>query len=100
MTDVAINGSFCVGTCKHPSHHSPIPMTGYVLCSRPGYDVYGDSLAQVGDTVIGRCGHSGVIIDGSPTVTYQSVQFARVGSSFVGDFFGTVISGQPKFQIP
>lgn len=100
MTAVAINGSYCVGTCKHPSHTSPIPMTGYVLCSRPNFTVYGDFLAQVGDTVIGQCGHSGIIMDGSPTITYQSVQFARVGSSFVGDFSGTVISGQPNAQIP
>lgn len=99
MTAVAINGSFCVGICSHPSHTVPVPKTGAVFCVRPKFIVYGSHLAQVGDTVYSSCGHTGKIMDGSPTIKHNNEIFAKVGSSFSGDFSGYIISGQPLCQV-
>lgn len=100
MTAVAVNGSFCVGICSHSSHTVPFPTTGRVFCSRPLFKIYEEDLAIVGDDVISSCGHYGKIMDGSPTVQYKNYQFARVGSSFSGDFSGYILGGESKFQVP
>jgi uncharacterized Zn-binding protein involved in type VI secretion len=54
-------------------------------------------VARVGDRVLTTCGHYGVIVTGSDTVTVENSRVARVGDSVSNvngtDFVGTIVGG-------
>ena len=90
---VATFGSVGVGICSHPSHDPPIAQTGIVIGGAPTVSANGLPCGQVTNIVLANCGHIGIIVTGSGTVTANGLGVAFIGSSFVGDFTGTIVTG-------
>lgn len=84
------------GTCKHPSHRHPIPMTGLVQTSQGIVFCDGRPVAVDGDIVIGNCGHVGIISATTGLTYVKGKKCARSGDSFSGDFTGVIVSGSLK----
>jgi len=83
-----------VGTCT--GHGSPIPMQGKIIATAS--IVYCDDLqvALEGDIVLGDCGHTGVCIASTNILEAEGKRVVRLGDSFVGTFYGTIVTGSPK----
>ena len=78
-----------IGVCV--GHTTPIPATGFVITSQMTVMANGLPVARLLDTVISTCGHTGVIVSGSPKVFISGLPAARFGSQFVGTYTGIVI---------
>jgi uncharacterized Zn-binding protein involved in type VI secretion len=98
MRQVARVGDLCRGTCYHSSHIIPYDTTAVIV--EGGRITYADDdkpVARVGDRVLATCGHYGVIVTGSDTVTAENKHVARVGDSISDvdgtDFVGTIVGG-------
>lgn len=85
--------SIGVGTCYHPDHDHPVPMTGTIITGSPVKSITGLGAGQVGDIVMGNCGHIGILVTGSPRVTASGKGQCTVGSNFTGDFVGVIVTG-------
>lgn len=90
---VATYGSIGVGICTHPSHDPPVNMTGIVIGGAPTVRANGKNVGQVTNIVLGDCGHTGVIVTSSGTVRANGLGMAYIGSEFVGDFSGIIVTG-------
>lgn len=98
--DIAVHGSLCAGICSHPSHISPIPMTGRSIASvKNKLKAGGSDVCVVSDLVIAECGHTGNITSGASKVFRNGIPVAMVTSAFAGDFTGYIIQGEPKVTV-
>lgn len=85
--------SIGVGTCYHPDHETPIPMIGRVVTGSSKKSINTLGAAQIGDIVLGNCGHIGILSTGSSKVSVSNKGQCTVGSNFNGDFVGVLITG-------
>lgn len=95
-------GDRTFGTCRHPSHSSPIQVGGTIISGAPSVTASNISDARIGDLVVTDCGHLDVIISASPTVISNSVGTARVGdlTGGRGIYSAVIISGDPRTTTP
>lgn len=95
-------GDRTFGTCKHPSHKTPIETGGTIISGAPTVTSNNISDARIGDLVATDCGHLDVIIAGSPTVISNGIGTARIGDKVGGKgiYIATIITGDPKTTTP
>lgn len=91
MNPTSFLTSIGVGTCV--CHPIPIPMVGVVVSASPNKSLESKGANRVGDIVLGYCGHVGVMVAGSSTVTTNNLAQCVVSSPFVGCFNGVIVSG-------
>lgn len=90
---VATFGSIGVGICSHPDHSPSINQSGIVIGGAPTVRANGLSCGQITNIVLGNDGHVGIIVTSSGRVTADGLGVAFIGSQFVGDFTGTIVTG-------
>lgn len=95
-------GDRTFGTCRHPSHSSPIQIGGTIISGAPSVTSGNIADARLGDSVITDCGHLDVIIEGSPTVTANNIGTARIGDKVgaLGIYNAVIITGDPRTTTP
>lgn len=93
MTSAAKIGSVGVGICAGHPPLPPIPMVGTIITGSPNVKAGNISCAYNTSIVLGTCGHVGIIVTSSSTVNINNLNKARVGSTFVGIFTGTITTG-------
>jgi len=98
MPGIAIYGSIGVGVCS--CHDSPRDESGTVMATFPLMTVGNQSVARMYDIVVASCGHVGIIISGSITVTAGNIGLARVNDNFVGCFTGIIVTGALSTSTP
>ena len=96
MPKLARVGDSASGTCSHPSHSSPISVTGTIISGSSDVMVEGKPLARVGDAVQASCGHMATIVSGSSKFFNDGKAAARVGDPVSGDWSGTITGGSSK----
>ena len=84
--------SIGVGVCI--SHTSPIPMVGVIITGASSVIINSLNSGFRTSIVLGYCGHIGIIVSASSTVTSSDLNKAKVGSIFVGPFTGVIVTGQ------
>jgi uncharacterized Zn-binding protein involved in type VI secretion len=50
-------------------------------------------VARIGDIVLGDCGHTGVLVNGSSTVFANGIGLSRLSDTFEGCFEGVLVTG-------
>lgn len=80
-----------IGVCT--GHEHPIVVGGQVMTSQSTVLVNGLPAARAGDIVISDCGHTGVIVGGTPDVLIVGLPAAKMNESFVGTYTGNIIAG-------
>lgn len=94
MAKISRIGDACTGVCSHPSHVSPIPMTGVIsIVSQSTVTAEGALVSTVGDTVIGLCGHIGIITSSPGKATIGGKKITTIGATYAGIFAGAVTGG-------
>lgn len=91
MAKVARIGDTWTGICT--CHPIPIPMSGTIISGSPDTFSEGKAVARIGDTTIGTCGHTGVIVTGSASNKANGILKAIVGSQVTGCNVGVVVTG-------
>jgi len=93
MAGIARIGDRTHGTCYSHSHKKPISVGGTII-SGDGSTVYADKLnvARIGDPVRADCGHTAIIITGSPKTYSNQISVARLGDMVHGVYVATIIS--------
>lgn len=86
MTDIG------VGTCY--AHETPRPIIGIIISGSPDHTVEGLGVALLMSVVSCSCGHVATIVTTSKIDNMTNgIPKAEVGSQFVGDPIGTIITG-------
>ena len=81
-----------IGVCF--GHMIPIPMMGYIESGSETVSCEMRPVARtVKDKVKGFCGHTGIIISGSESITTMNEKTARKQDYFLGVFIGRIITG-------
>ena len=90
--------SIGVGLCYNEIHcpECPYPTSGIVITGFPLKTAGPFSVAVTGNIVLSNCGHVGILVTGSSFVTSGSISQCKVGSIFVGDFVGVIVTGADK----
>lgn len=96
MSKLARKTDNTFGVCSHPDHDPPISVSGTITTGYAKVQVEGLDLARVGDTVTASCGHTGIIQDGHSKFSANGVAAAQLGSTFIGDYTGTITSAASK----
>lgn len=91
MLSVARTGDPTIGVCT--GHSPPITVSGTVLAKQSLTSAFGLPIARVSDLVIASCGHTGIIVSGSPTVFVGGLPAARMTDRFTGTYTGTILNG-------
>lgn len=78
MKGTARVGDRTQGTCSHPSHRSPIAVSGRIVTGSPDYRVNNRGVARLGDLVLTSCGHRDKIATASETVKANNRGVARL----------------------
>lgn len=83
------------GVCYNPIHCPvcPLPMMGVVISGVGTKKIGGLDSACVTGMVLAYCGHVGILVTGSNTVKAAGLAQCTIGSQFVGDFTGVLITG-------
>lgn len=89
---IATLTSVGIGICSCHSP-SPIPQSGIIAQGSANVLAGGLGVGKIGDIMLGGCGHTGIIVDGSPTVMTNGLMSAKMTSTFVGCFVGQVVTG-------
>jgi len=93
MLDSAIITSIGIGSCYSVEHDHVIPMIGRIVTGSPDTIAGSFGTAHTTSIVLGNCGHTGIIVTGSQNIRMDSFRKARIGSIFVGDFIGIIVTG-------
>ena len=89
MAGICTTGDIGVGYCS--AHHKNVE--GVLIASGSTVMCNGKPTGLVGDIVVATCGHIGITVTGSSTVTAQGIGVVRVDDAFAGTFTGVMISG-------
>jgi uncharacterized Zn-binding protein involved in type VI secretion len=85
------------GTCRHPSHESPIQVGGTIVTASPNVLTNKRGQARVGDAVRTDCGHTDTIVTGSPTVKTNGRLTARQGDMTSGATYeAKIVTASPN----
>jgi len=97
MSGIARLGDKTFGTCKHPSHDSPITIGGTIITASGNSMTNSKGIARLGDLVRTDCGHTDRIITASPDSNVNSRPIARLGDKVGGDgvYDATIITASP-----
>lgn len=96
---VAREGDSWSGTCSHPSHGSPISVTGTITSSDSKFADQSIGVARHGDTVQASCGHTDTIVATTTKLDTQGIYIARVGDTTTGaPLTGQITSGSPVLE--
>jgi hypothetical protein len=85
--------SIGTGTCTDSSHEDPIPMSGIIITGMSGMSADSGAIAGMLSIVLGNCGHVGIIVTGSSSVTGGGLARALIGAQFTGAFTGIIVTG-------
>tara|TARA_R110000851_G_scaffold212182_2_gene364887 strand:+ start:1415 stop:1720 length:306 start_codon:yes stop_codon:yes gene_type:complete len=97
MRGRARQGDRLIGTCRHPSHNSPITVGGSIVTASADVLTNSRGQARVGDQVLTDCGHSDQIVTGNATVKTNEQFTARMGDMTSGDTYeATIVTGSPN----
>jgi uncharacterized Zn-binding protein involved in type VI secretion len=76
-------------------HKSPI-LVGGTIVSGDSTDKANDlTVSRIGSTVIADCGHSAMVVTGSPTTFTSGIQVGRLGDSVSGIYVATIVTASP-----
>jgi uncharacterized Zn-binding protein involved in type VI secretion len=81
MRGIARLNDSTFGTCKHPSHSSPIQVSGKIVSGSGTINVNNRPTARLDDVVRTSCGHYDYISTASGTVTGDPKPVARLNDS-------------------
>lgn len=79
-------------TCRCPCHTSTVSTTGNINTCSPDVIVNGLGAARLNDTAICNCGHTTIVVEGSPNVFVNGRPFARLGDAVSACPVGTITS--------
>jgi len=74
-------------------------MSGFIITGSPDIYSTGAAQARLSDITIGECGHTGIIVTGSPVVIGNNLQKATIGSVVTGCNIGHVVTGSPTHNV-
>ena len=81
-----------VGVCY--AHEVPRPIIGIIITGSPDHTIENLRVAMLMSIVSSSCGHTAVIVTTSKIDnTTNGIPKAEIGSQFVGDPIGTIITG-------
>ncbi len=91
--------SLGVGQCCCHSKPTCIPANAPVITMSNDCFFEGAGAARISDIVRNGCGHIGVIVTGSGTVTVNGLPGSFIGARTVGCVLTTIITGAPSVDI-
>ena len=92
-------GDIWTGICCCHNNPTCIGMSGFIITGSPNIQSTGAAQARLSDMTIGGCGHTGIIVTGSPVVIGNNLQKATVGSVVTGCNIGHVVTGSPSHTV-
>ena len=78
------------GTCY--GHKTPISVGGTIVSGDGTVNAESLPIARIGDVVQADCGHTSVIVTGSPKTFASGISVARLGDNVSGIYVATIIS--------
>lgn len=78
MKGTARLGDRTQGVCSHPSHGSPIDVSGRIVTASPDYRINNRGVARLGDMVLTDCGHKDRIATASAKTRANNRGIARL----------------------
>jgi len=92
-------GDIWSGICCCHEDPTCISMSGFVITGSPDIQSTGAAQARLSSMTIGACGHTGIVVTGSPVVLGDNLQKATVGSVVTGCNIGHVVTGSPTHNV-
>ena len=86
----------CIGRCRR--HKYPRRVMGFIIGHSSNVDSNIKGNARVGDLVVSKCNHKGIIVTGAPTVFINNKKAARVTDLFVGVYKGIIVKGSENVR--
>jgi|PlaIllAssembly_1097288.scaffolds.fasta_scaffold07233_4 uncharacterized Zn-binding protein involved in type VI secretion len=87
---IARLGDTTLGICK--CHRRPLRVEGRIISASTDVLTNGRGTARLGDVVIAKCGHGGVINSASTKTLTNGRGTARQGDTFSGCYTGRILS--------